>query len=186
MPNFNFPVFPTLTTERLILKAYAPSFAQDLFEIRTSEQVLEYMDSPKHQDLAESRQMIERVIDDYAAGNGLSWAITLKGQSEMIGYFGFWRLDKDNFRGEIGYALKPAYWGQGIMSEAFQAVIPFGFEKLDLHSIEANINQSNTRSQGVLEKIGFQKEAHFRENYYFDGQFIDSIIYCLLKSDLKK
>ena len=189
MPNFNFPEFsefPVLTTERLVLKAYEPSFANDLYEIRTSNKVLEYMDRPKHKDLIESQKMIERVQQAYKEGNGISWAITPKGKSEMIGDFSYWRIDKVNFRGEIGYTLKPAYWSKGIMSEVFQAVIPFGFSKLKLHSIEANINQANVRSQSVLKKIGFRKEAHFRENYFYNEKFIDSIIYSLLERDLRK
>ena len=45
-------------------------------------------------------------------------------------------------------------------------------------------NKLNELSKNVLKKMGFQKEAYFRENYYYDGQFLDSEIYCLLKSDL--
>jgi ribosomal-protein-alanine N-acetyltransferase len=64
-------------------------------------------------------------------------------------------------------------------------LLKFGFRGLNLHSIEANINPQNENSKGVLEKIGFQKEAYFRENYYYKEKFLDSEIYCLLENDLK-
>lgn len=186
MPTFNFPKFPTLTTDRLLLDVLSINDAQDLYEIRTNSDVLEFMDSAPHADLEESKIFIQASIGQYAAGTGISWAIKMKGEEDVIGYFSYWRMDHKNQRGEIGYALKPSHWGKGIMTEVFNAVIPFGFHQLGLHSIEANINEANARSQAVLEKIGFQKEAHFRENYFFNGKFIDSIIYSLLESDLKK
>jgi ribosomal-protein-alanine N-acetyltransferase len=31
--------------------------------------------------------------------------------------------------------------------------------------------------------MGFVKEAYFRENYYYNGKFLDSEIYSLLEKD---
>jgi ribosomal-protein-alanine N-acetyltransferase len=50
-----------------------------------------------------------------------------------------------------------------------------------LHSIEANINPDNLASANLLEKNGFKKEAHFRENFYYNGKFLDSLIYSLVR-----
>ncbi|HUM46715.1 MAG TPA: GNAT family protein, partial [Chitinophagales bacterium] len=86
----------------------------------------------------------------------------------------------EHFRAEIGYSLLPGYWGRGIMLESITAVIRFGFEILKLHSIEANVNPSNIPSIKLLERSGFVKEAHFKENYYFNGKFLDSAIYSLV------
>ena len=63
-------------------------------------------------------------------------------------------------------------------------IVRFGFNEMKLHSIEANVNPENERSKKVLEKIGFKKEAYFRENYLFDNKFLDSIIYSMLEKDL--
>ena len=71
------------------------------------------------------------------------------------------------------------------MMEAAKKTIDFGFREMGLHSIEANINPNNLRSTKMLEKCGFVKEAHFRENYYYDGKFLDSVIYSLLNNPLK-
>jgi len=56
---------------------------------------------------------------------------------------------------------------------------------MKLHSIEANVNPLNEKSKKVLERVGFKKEAYFRENYLFDGKFLDSVIYSLLEKDLQ-
>ena len=69
------------------------------------------------------------------------------------------------------------------MFEALNAIINFGFKNINLHSIEANVNPDNSQSIKLLKKIGFQQEAYLKENYYFNGQFIDSMIFSLIKSD---
>ena len=89
-------------------------------------------------------------------------------------------LQKENFRAEIGYALLPDYYKKGIADEALKAVIDYGFNTMNLHSIEANLNPDNIASAELLEKNNFEKEAYFKENYYFEGKFIDSLIYSLL------
>ena len=57
----------------------------------------------------------------------------------------------------------------------------FFFNDLGLHSIEANADVKNIATIKLVEKCGFKKEAHFKENFFFDGTFLDSAIYCLVK-----
>ena len=70
------------------------------------------------------------------------------------------------------------------MAESLNTLIPFGFNNLKVHSIEANVNPQNSKSIQLLEKAGFKKEAYFRVNYLFNGKFIDSVIYALLETDI--
>jgi ribosomal-protein-alanine N-acetyltransferase len=89
-------------------------------------------------------------------------------------------MDKAHHRTEIGYALNADYWRRGIMDEAMSAAIDYCFRVLDFHSIEANTAPENEASGRILEKHGFVQEAYFRENFYSDGQFLDSRIYSKL------
>jgi ribosomal-protein-alanine N-acetyltransferase len=52
---------------------------------------------------------------------------------------------------------------------------------MQLHSIEAHINPANAPSAALLEKKGFIREAYFKEDYFFRGQFFDSAVYSLLQ-----
>ena len=88
-------------------------------------------------------------------------------------------------RAEIGYMINTKFQRQGLMQEAITATIDYAFDIMKLHSIKANVNTLNTNSVKILTKNKFKKEAHFRENYFYDGKFLDSIIYCLLQSDLQ-
>lgn len=91
-------------------------------------------------------------------------------------------MDFPNYRAEIGYLIAPAHWRKGLVSEALTAVITFAFEEMRLHSIEANINPQNEASRRLLLKHGFVKEAYFKEDYYFNGKFLDSEIYSLISN----
>ncbi|MBI9053995.1 MAG: GNAT family N-acetyltransferase [Bacteroidales bacterium] len=111
----------------------------------------------------------------------MNWAIVEKSSNVFLGYFGFWRIMKEHCRAEIGFALKPEYWGKGFMTESLLQFVNFGFNNLQVHSIEANVNPLNEKSMLILEKVGFKKEAYFRENYLFNGRFIDSAIFSLIE-----
>ena len=64
-------------------------------------------------------------------------------------------------------------------------ILNFAFHKLDFHSIEAVIDSRHIASERVLIKNGFTKEAHFKENFYYNNEFTDTVIYSLLKRNFK-
>jgi ribosomal-protein-alanine N-acetyltransferase len=66
------------------------------------------------------------------------------------------------------------------MTEAMDIVLDYGFNIMQLHSIEANVDPGNIASIKLLEKNGFVKEAHFKENLFFNGKFLDTVIYSLI------
>ncbi len=61
-------------------------------------------------------------------------------------------------------------------------MIKFGFETMNFHSIEALIDPNNVASEKLLQKLNFKKEAHFKENFFYNDQFSDTIIYSILKT----
>jgi ribosomal-protein-alanine N-acetyltransferase len=181
-----FNSFPEFESDRLLFRKFLLSDAKDLLLIRSNDDVMRFMDVIRFESIADAVKMIQSVEESYKKETGINWGIVEKHSNNFIGYFGFWRMIPEHCRAEIGYALKPEYWGKGYMYETINRMVKFGFENIKLHSIEANVNPENERSKKVLEKIGFEKEAYFRENYLFNNQFLDSIIYSLLEKDLAK
>jgi [ribosomal protein S5]-alanine N-acetyltransferase len=179
-----FDTFPVLETHRLVLREFRLDDAEALFKIRSDKRVLMYMDTHPHYSIADSDAMIRRIIDSFNNKEGLNWVIKEKAAGKMIGYVCYHRLMRECSRAEIGYSLTPVRWGNGYAIEAVKRLVEFGFGEMNLHSIEANVNPDNAASIKLLEKIGFKKEAHFRENYLFNGIFLDSAIYCLIRSDV--
>lgn len=178
-----FQEFPWLKTHRLFLRKQELKDAASLQQLRSHDEVMKFMDSDKHHDIKTSEAFITRNLESYQQKSGFFWAII---ESETDSYCGdiiLRKIDSTNARAEIGYTLMPEFWGRGYMKEAMRAVISFGFKDLGLHSIEANINPANETSRALLLKMGFVKEAYFRENYYYNGKFLDSEIYSLLEKD---
>ncbi|RNL49552.1 GNAT family N-acetyltransferase [Pedobacter jejuensis] len=177
----NFTKFPVLETERLILREHALSDAENIFKMRTNEAVMKYIDRERPKDLTDVKTFITTFNEGFENGDNLAWVIALKeNPNQMIGSVGYWRTDYANHRAEIGYMLHPDYWRKGIISEALKRTIDFGFNNMNLHTIKANINVENDASRQILIKHGFVKEAHFKQDYYFRGKFLDSEIYGLL------
>ncbi len=183
MLEINFHPFPEINTIRLRIRQTEASDIEAIFRLRSDALAMRYIDKPLAKSREDVRELMQRMQDGVKDNTGISWVIELRETKEMIGQIGFWRIDKDNHRGEVGYMLLPEYFGMGIGSEAIQAVLEHGFGNINFHSVEAKVNPANEASIRLLEKHGFIKEAYFRENYYYDGKFLDTAIYSLLVTD---
>ncbi len=181
MLDITFGTFPELKTNRLLLRQMLDSDAEALFQYRSNPQVMQYFGRPLMQGIAEAEQFISTIHANFEKNEGIQWAISLLDNPEMIGTITIWKIDKANHRAEIGYMLGPEHWGTGLMTEALQAMLPYAFGTLQLHSLEANVNPDNAASINLLERNGFVREAYFRENFYFEGKFEDSAIYSLIR-----
>ncbi len=181
-----FKVFPELETSRLVLRQFVRADSKDIYEIRSNRDVMEYMDMDPLKSIEGAEKLVVSVIDDFTSKKAITWAITQKENDDLIGYVSFWRLINEHYRTEIGYALSSEYWRNGFMKEALTESIKFAFEKSGLHSIERNVNPKNLLSIKVLEKLEFKKEAYFKENFFHNGKFLDSVIYSLLEVNFNK
>lgn len=180
MLTLNFNPFPEIQTERLFLRRITNEDTPEVFVLRSDENVMKYIDRPRAKVAEDAMALIEKINTAIDANEGINWGITLRGEKKVIGMISFHRIEKENYRGEIGYLLNTNYHRKGIMQEAIAAVLHFGFYHLNFHSIEAKINPANKASQQILEKNGFIKEGYFRENFYWEGNFLDTGVYSLL------
>lgn len=183
MLSLNFNPFPVLETERLILREHVLADAKSLFAMRTNEEVMRYIDRERPKNVPDTELQINTLNAAYREGKNLTWIMALKEKpGQMIGIVGYWTINPEHHRAEIGYSLLPEHWRMGYTSEALKRTIDFGFKEMNFHSIQANINPGNDPSRQLLLKHGFVREAYFKENYYFNGQFLDSEVYSLLES----
>jgi ribosomal-protein-alanine N-acetyltransferase len=179
-----FAVFPVLETERLVLRAVTPGDTAAVFRNMSDPRVVRYFGVAPMTSIDEAAQRIDSFTTAFQEHAGVRWAITYRDTGAFMGSCGFWRLIKPHFRAELGYELAPEYWGQGIVPEAVEAILQFGFTTMQLHSVEAHIDPDNTGSRRVLEKLGFVQEGYFRENYYTAAadRFTDTAVFSLLKT----
>lgn len=181
MAEINFTPFPEILTERMILRKINEADAEQIFKLRSDEEVMKYIGKKPIVSIEEAKAFMNLITESLTKNDGITWAMTMKESPEkLIGTIGLWRIIKDHFRAEIGYMLLPLYWRKGLMKEAILQLISFGFNELKLHSIEGRINPLNIASGTILESTGFVKEAHFKEDFFFNGKFEDTAIYSIL------
>lgn len=186
MLTINFHPFQNLETERLLLRRLDDNDAQEVLALRGNPETMKYIPRPLAKNKEEALEHIAMIEDKIVNNIGINWGITIKGNLKIIGIIGHYRISSENYRAEIGYMSFPEYNGKGYMSEAIKAVVGYGFEQMNLHSIEAIIDPKNIASERVLQKNGFVKEAHILENELWEGKYLDTVIYSLLRRNFKK
>lgn len=142
--------------------------------------MLQFLDRDPAKSIDEARQWMYMINEGIDNNQYIAWAIALKNDPKLIGTITFWNIQPEHYRAEIGYALHTRFQGRGLMQEAMTVVLDYGFNTLKLHSVEANVNPGNAASIKLLERNGFAREAYHRENYYYNGHFLDSAIYSLI------
>jgi ribosomal-protein-alanine N-acetyltransferase len=180
MLNINFTPFPNLETEYLYLRRVVEKDVNEIFALRSNKETMKYIPKLLVKTKEDARAHIAMIDEKIENNEGINWAITLKNEPKLIGLIGHYRIKPEHFRAEIGYMLLPEYHGKGIITEAIKETVKYGFEIMKLHSIEAVIDPENLASEKVLLKSGFIKEAHFKEKEYYEGRFLDSVIYSIL------
>lgn len=181
MLNIHFDPFPTITTDRLVLRQITFDDAEMLFDMRSDPEMMAYIPRPLAKTMDDVTALIQSIHDGDEKGESVLWAISYKNDAKLLGTIGYYRLKPEHFRAEVGYLLHRDFWQKGIMYEALQSVLEFGFNTMNCHSIEAVIDPNNIASEHLLQKCGFVKEAHFKEHIFWNGQFLDSVVYSKLK-----
>ena len=85
---------------------------------------------------------------------------------------------------EVGYLLAPEAEGQGIATEALQALVTYALSHYPLHKLVGRCVNGNIASARVLEKCGFQLEGILRHNHRIAGCWYDDRYYGLLADDV--
>ena len=175
--------FPILETDRLILRQVTQDDANSLLKYLSDEDVMKYVGLEPFESISDALNEISWYKSIFEKGTGIRWGISLKNQGEVIGSCGFLNLVKAHYRSEIGVELSAEHWGKGIASEAFEAIIRYGFQQMNLQRIEALIEPPNNPSQKLVEKQGFIREGLLRNYEYNNGKFDNLYMYSLLNQD---
>jgi len=185
MLTINFHPFKNIETERLLLRRLDENDVDEVLALRGNPETMKYIPRPLAKSKEDALEHIAMIEDKIVNNIGINWGITIKGSPKIIGIIGHYKISPENHRAEIGYMSFPEFNGKGYMTEAIKAVLAYGFEQMDLHSVEAIIDPENIASERVLQKNGFVKEAHILENELWEGKFLDTVIYSLLRRNWK-
>lgn len=164
MTGKNFTPFPVLKTERLTLRPLKNSDDNEIFALRSNDNVNKYLDRKPSKSLDEARNFIQAIQENIQRNDSLYWAITLNDTDKLIGTICLFNFSEDLAQAEMGYELLPHFQGKGMMQEAVSQVIHFAFQQVGLHSIEAHTHAENESSTRLLEKLNFKRRSGTDEN----------------------
>jgi RimJ/RimL family protein N-acetyltransferase len=172
---------PTITTERLRLRAYELGDVRELTHLIGAREVAaNLLRLPYPYSEQDARTFICATEESGEA----RFAVALSGQERLIGGIGL-RIQPAHARAELGYWLGLPYWGCGYATEAARAVLAYGFDTLELHRIHASVFRENIRSAKVLRKIGMRHEGCFRQHVLKWNRFVDLELYGIMRAEWK-
>jgi RimJ/RimL family protein N-acetyltransferase len=172
---------PSLTTPRLVLRPFRSSDGSDVERLAGVWEVADTtLNIPHPYPEGGGAGWIKTHAATWKKGTSLTLAIVLRDTPEkLIGAVSL-EIAREHARGELGYWIALDEWGHGYATEAARAVAAFGFEKLELHRIQARHFTRNEASGRVMQKLGMQFEGGIREGYLRWGRFEDVSCYGVL------
>jgi len=174
-----------IITERLLLREITWNDLENIHNLHSIAEVDEYNTLGIPKNMEETRELIRPDIEAKRMDpqSRYTWRIILQNSGEFIGLAGM-ILSNDKFKlGEIYYKLLPEYWGKGYATEVAKNLILAGFEKFQMHKVEAGVATDNERSIRVLEKVGMTREGLRRKILPIRGVWKDNYHYAIVEDD---
>lgn len=173
-----------IETERLILRKFKTTDYENMFKNCGSDpKVTRFVAWETHKTIKDSEEIIDKWILEYEDNKTYNWAIELKETNEVIGNISIVKLEDRHSSCEIGYCIGSEFWNQGIVTEAFKAVIKFLFEEVGFNRICAKYNTVNKASGRVMEKCNMTYEGTLREAKYGKNGVYSLGVYSILRSE---
>jgi [ribosomal protein S5]-alanine N-acetyltransferase len=163
MTEIDLQKFAVLTTKRLLLRQLTKDDDQEIFALRSDEEINKYINREKQTDIIEAGAFIQTINEGINLHKCFYWAICLKNSKNLIGTICIWNFNSDKTAAEIGYEMLPKQQGLGLMTEAVNCIVHFGFLHLLLKTILAFTHEENLPSQRLLQKNLFKKDPLIKD-----------------------
>lgn len=176
----------TIETERLILRRFKTEDAPAVYNNWAHDpDVTKYLTWEPHVSPEATAEVLEDWEGRYENGSYYNWAIVLKKLGEPIGSISVVEQNDDLKKAHVGYCIGKSWWHQGIMSEAFSAVIRYLFSE-GYQRIDSRHDPRNPHSGHVMEKCGLKYEGTLRSYDWNNQGYCDACFYSILASEYQK
>jgi RimJ/RimL family protein N-acetyltransferase len=176
-----------LQTARLTLRYFTPGDLDDLYDYQSRPDVARYLHW-EARDRAQARQALESQCGEKSLdteGDWLTFAVVWRSAGRVIGEVGLKLVSREHRQGETGFVFNPRFGGQGLATEATEAMLALGFGGLGWHRIIGSCDARNDPSARLMERIGMRREAHFINNGIVKGRWADELVYAILDDEWK-
>ena len=179
---------PVLETDRVVLRAPQMSDYPAWAELRSASQDFlipwEPLWAPDELSRASFRRRIRHYLRDMRDDMGYALFVYDARSTALVGGITLCNVRRGVTQScTLGYWVGAAHARQGYMTAAVRAVIPFVFDSLELHRLEAACLPTNTASMRLLERVGFKREGLARRYLRINGDWRDHVLYALLETD---
>jgi ribosomal-protein-alanine N-acetyltransferase len=130
------------------------------------------------------RRRLRRYAEDQRADTSYAFFLFRKPDDALVGGLTLANIRRGVAQaGSLGYWIGEPFARHGLMTGALQGLVPFAFESLRLHRLEAACIPSNAASIRLLEKMGFVREGYAREYLCINGLWQDHLLFARLNGD---
>jgi ribosomal-protein-alanine N-acetyltransferase len=130
------------------------------------------------------RRRLKRYAEDWRTDQSYAFFVFRKQDNVLLGGLTLANVRRGVAQaGSIGYWLGMPFARCGYMTAAVKAVLPFCFETLRLHRVEAACIPTNTASIRLLDRCGFLREGYARQYLCINGVWQDHLLFGRLKDD---
>jgi ribosomal-protein-alanine N-acetyltransferase len=174
----------TIETPRFILRRFALTDAEAMYLNWASDpEVTKFLSWPTHTSVEVSSAVLSDWVGHYEEENYYQWAIVPKDLGQPIGSIAAVHINDRVGKVEVGYCVGQAWWHQGVMTEALQAIITFFLEGVGVNRVEACHDPHNPNSGKVMAKCGMTFEGVQRQAGVNNQGICDTSWYAILAMD---
>ncbi|MBB4034981.1 RimJ/RimL family protein N-acetyltransferase [Dysgonomonas hofstadii] len=172
-----------IRTGRLTVRLARPDDAEAIYSYRSDfiENKYQGWFPYSEQEVRDYMASMPQTLD--VAGVCFQFAIVEVDTDRLIGDMAVIFTNHDLMQVEVGCTLDKNFQGKGYAAEALKAMVNHLFIELKKHRVIASVDPRNTASIRLVERLGFRKEAHFKESYYLRGEWVDDVIFALLRKE---
>jgi [ribosomal protein S5]-alanine N-acetyltransferase len=176
---------PSLSTSRLQLRKITNSDLHNIYIGLSHPEVIPYY-GVSYDSIEATKSQLQWYQQLETDDTGIWWAICSANDTQFYGAIGFNNWHKEFKKADIGFWLLPEFWKQGFASEALKAVCDYGFNTMQLHRIEAQVETENIASKKSLLKFGFVYEGTLRDCEIKNNQWISLDLFSMLNTEINK
>ncbi|HIH21524.1 MAG TPA: GNAT family N-acetyltransferase [Candidatus Diapherotrites archaeon] len=173
-----------LKTKRLVLRPVRKGDDKILFENVNDPLVTEFLPF-EFSTFKKARDFVRRTIKEHGVKR-FDFLSFLQNTGEFVGRASLHHFSKKDKRAEIGLFVARKNWKKGFGRELLEAILNFGFGKLELNRIGYHVSSKNKASLALVHSMHGKHEGTIREYYFRKGKFIDQNVFSILASEWKK
>lgn len=172
-----------IKTERLIIRDHIASDIEAFHSLYTDQRVMHFIPSLLSKSLADSEKSLLNAIAEIDASPRTKYFFAIMRNEQYVGEIGFTLLNtlEEPLTADLGYFIKPEFWGNGYVTEAARAVVAVAFDQVGVNRIISGCNAKNSASESIMKKLGMTQIAHYSQHSLLDGEWCDRVCYEIMK-----